>query len=107
MATSDYRKAFVEAAGDKAKYYELTSGLPERHRSTAAILWTQFSREIEPRVCICATGGELVRFLKHLPTAHEDFTIVTASSEDIDSGLVSVESNPITKTITITGSVFD
>lgn len=105
MATSDYRKAFDEAAGDKAKYYELTSGLPERHRSTAAILWTQFSREIETRVCICANGGELVRFLKHLPTAHEDFTIQLAVSAEVDGTVVKVESNPLTKTITITSAI--
>lgn len=44
MATTDYRKAYEEAAGDKTKYYELCRELPERHAGTATILWKQFER---------------------------------------------------------------
>lgn len=107
MATSDYRKAFEEAAGDKAKYMELCKDLPERHRNTATILWCQFNREIEVRQCICANGGEVVNFLKHLPLSHMDFTVKTTYSEDVDSGLVIVSSDPIAKVITIIGATVD
>ncbi|MNC26801.1 hypothetical protein D3C75_749460 [compost metagenome] len=107
MGNAAYRKAFDEAAGDKAKYMAATAEFGERHRATAAILWNQFTREITPRTCICANGGELVRFLKMLPLAHEDFKVVSTSSEDIDSGLVKVVSDPVAKTITIIGSMFD
>lgn len=105
MGTSAYRKAFDEAKGDKVAYLTATKEFGERHRATAAILWSQFSREIEVRKCICANGGELVRFLKMLPLAHEDFTIVTCNSEDVDGTVVMVESNPITKTITIVSGI--
>lgn len=101
MATSDYRKAFEEAAGDKAKYMELCKDLPERHRATAAILWSQFSREIEVRQCICKTGGEMVNFLKHLPLSHMEHSITTVVSAEMDIGYVNVVSDPIAKTITI------
>lgn len=105
MAISDYRNAFIAANGDKQAYIKACEAFGERHQGTARILWTQFTREITPRVCICANGGELIRFLKHLPLEHSDFTIVTASSEEVEQGYVLVNSNPVTKTITITGAI--
>lgn len=105
MGTAAYRKAFDEAAGDKAKYFEICRDFPIRHAGTATIMWSQFTREITPRTCICANGGELVRFLKMLPREHEDFKIVTCNSEDVDGTVVMVESNPITKTITIVSGI--
>lgn len=107
MATTEYRKAFAEAAGDKDKYMELCKELPERHQGTARLLWSQFTREIEPRQCICKNGGEMVNFLKRLPSEHTDFAVVTTSSDDVESGYIRVVSNPVTKTITIHGSMFD
>ena len=105
MAMTEYRKAFADANGDKAAYLKACEAFDERNQGTARILWTQFMREITPRVCICANGGELVRFLKMLPSGHEDFQIVTASSEEVEHGYVLVNSNPVTKIITITGAI--
>ncbi|MNN96621.1 hypothetical protein D3C81_2156450 [compost metagenome] len=70
-------------------------------------MWSQFQREREVRQCVCKTGGELVNFLKRLPIAHMEFGISTTYSEDIESGYISVDSNPLTKMITIIGSADD
>lgn len=103
MPFREYKELYDAAKGDRAAYLKAAYELPNGSKN-ALTYWLQFERQVEVRRCVCANGGELVRFLKHLPLAHEDYKIVTASSADVDGTVVLVESNPITKTITITSA---
>lgn len=107
MATTEYRKAFAEAAGDKDKYMELCKELPERHQGTARLLWSQFESEIRVRSCVVSNGNELLAFLRSLPASHMEHTLCTAYSEGIESGYAEVSSDPNTKSICIVGSEDD
>lgn len=112
MGMATYKRFYEEANGDKAAYDALVAANSDptnavQVRGTALLYWQQFERESRKKECICRTGEDLVNFLKRLPLSHMAFALVSTRSEDVESGYLSVEVDPSTKTIQLVGSVSD